>query len=118
MPVEEKEGSHTAVLEIVRPEKSGKDLGALASIYYPGRVNLSALVQPEEKFLFLSDGKWYSLAENFKSYTPIRQDDIEKLVNEKSRWALLETGVVMPGGKEMYALHQRAPNSNVYKHIA
>lgn len=118
MPVEEKEGSQTAVLEVVRSEKQGKDLGALACIYYPGRVNLNALVQPEERFLFLKEGKWYALAENFKSYTPIKPDDIEKLVSEKTKWALLATGEMMPGGKEMYALYQRLSNSNVYKYTA
>ncbi len=116
MPVEEKEGSQTAVLEAVRP--AGKDLGALACLFYSGRTNPGEIVRPEEKLLFLSQGRWYGLAIDFKSYIPISQGEIEKLVNEKYKWALLETGETMPGGREMYALHQRAPNSNFYKHTA
>jgi len=109
--------SKTEVLPSIRGDiKPVKGLGELANIYFSGTMAPGGVIHPLEKFLFLSAGQWYELAPNYRDYAPLKKDDVETLSKQPSKWLIIGPLDTMPCGKEMYALYERDPNRNVYKH--
>lgn len=109
----------TDVLPAIRKQPKTQDLGALAVIYSE-KVNLSTVIQPMEKFLFLREGRWWEMGEDMTriNYMEIKPADMADYANPM-QWVL--TGPFpedLPGGMRIFNLYRRQTNSNLYKPTA
>ena len=97
-------GSDTEVLQIIKEEKKGRDLGRLARILVPRLPPNYTL----DKLLFLQGNQWYDepTIENYKTF-PFVSDQEVKRISESGRHILIDQKDKMDDGKEIYALHRK-----------